>query len=143
MNAIAKPGSSTDQLGLDLVARAETLYDQRRRRNHVFGTDNLFQEPVWDLLLYLFIAGERSRGVSVVEACHSSGVPETTALRWLQMLRRDEWVRSLPHPADRRIKLVELTPAIKEKMRTYLSTIQEQPSRGDPVDTVSPECRPY
>src|SRR5688500_844664 len=69
-----------------LVELARQIYSARRKRSVLTEWDELFGEPAWDMLLDLFIAAHENRGVSVTSACLASSVPETTALRWLQLL---------------------------------------------------------
>jgi len=63
------------------VELARQTYDDRRRRNKIFQSEELFGEPAWDILLDLFIAAKERRRVSVTSACIGSAVPSTTALR--------------------------------------------------------------
>lgn len=54
----------------------------RQSRIRFFGND-LFADPVWDMLLDLAVARVEHRRVSVTSLCIASGVPTTTALRWI------------------------------------------------------------
>ena len=69
------------------LERAEWLYRSRRRRDRHFpGSANIFAEPAFDLLLSLFIHGERGQPVSVSSATIAAAVRPTTALRWIATL---------------------------------------------------------
>lgn len=57
----------------------------RRRREKVFG-EGLFSEPIWDILLDLFIARCEGIDVTVGNACLAASVPMTSALRYCQTL---------------------------------------------------------
>jgi DNA-binding MarR family transcriptional regulator len=89
---------------------AVALLRIRRKRNAVFGS-GLFADPAWDMLLDLFVAEASGRQVSVTSLCIASGVPSTTALRYIEILERDELVIRIPDEDDRRRNWIELAPA--------------------------------
>ncbi len=55
---------------------------QRQLRARFFDGE-LFADPAWDMLLDLTAARVEARRVSVTSLCIASGVPPTTALRWI------------------------------------------------------------
>ena len=70
---------------LPAVATLRALIRARRLREQYFEAE-LFADPAWDMLLDLTAArAERSR-VSVTSLCIASGVPPTTALRWIAQM---------------------------------------------------------
>jgi hypothetical protein len=94
LNDAGLPAPSTDA-ALE-AAEPETLESKalhvaklgvavRRRREKVFG-EGLFSEPVWDILLDLFIARCEGIDVTVGNACLAASVPMTSALRYCQTL---------------------------------------------------------
>jgi hypothetical protein len=104
------------------VARARTLYRERRiRARHFAGS--LFAEPVWDLLLDLFIAGQDGIQVSVSSACLAAHVPTTTALRYIQWLVEHRLAERYPHPDDGRSTLLRTTETANRAMIAYLDEI--------------------
>src|SRR5579863_9806562 len=58
---------------------------QRQQRARFFEGD-LFADPAWDMLLDLTAARVEHSRVSVTSLCIASGVPPTTALRWIGQL---------------------------------------------------------
>ena len=100
---------------------AVEVYRNRRRRARIFGNNDLFGEPSWDIMLDLFIAGERKKLVSVTSACIGADVPTTTALRWLTILeKRGLVVRQIDGQDARRV-LVSLTDKARDVMIAYFS----------------------
>jgi DNA-binding MarR family transcriptional regulator len=92
----------------------------RRQRNKVFGTD-LFGDPAWDILLELYASERTGRRLSISGACYASGVPSTTALRWISRLERGGWIRRIGDPLDRRRSWLMLTEGSEKKMSELLS----------------------
>lgn len=81
---------------LDPIDYARHLLRLRRRRKAALpGIE--FGEPAWDLLLDLLVQEAEGRNVSISSASVASGVPSTTALRYIsrmvtagQMVRQDD-----------------------------------------------------
>jgi DNA-binding MarR family transcriptional regulator len=109
----------------EAAATAELVRDilrMRRGREAVFGRE-LFGEPAWDLLLELYAAEVMHRHMSVSDACEASAVPATTALRWIQKLEKDGWVKRQADPFDGRRFWISLTERGTTAMRSYLSEV--------------------
>lgn len=64
---------------------AECIHRCRSRRDRYFPK-TLFGEPAWDLLLELYFRKCNDERVTVSNACVASGVPQSTALRWIDIL---------------------------------------------------------
>lgn len=103
-----------------LLASAEAVYRSRRKRTAYFP-NSLFGEPAWDMLLDLFIHQVRRKRVQVTSACMASGVPATTALRWITVLEQEGLVQRVPGVQDKRIQFVELTQAGHLAVARWLS----------------------
>ncbi|NOW47958.1 DNA-binding MarR family transcriptional regulator [Novosphingobium sp. SG751A] len=107
----------------DPAEQAQQLYRERRRRIEAFGDDTLFGEPAWDILLDLFVAGERGKRVAVTSACIGSGVPSTTALRWLNVLELRGMVEREDDNHDARRSFVRLTAKARAMMLEYFANL--------------------
>lgn len=94
-----------DEAALEMARRS---YELRRRRDVLFGRE-LFQDPAWDLLLYLFRAAGANQEVGVSEACDGMAVPQTTALRWIRQLEEAGLIVREGDPADARRSHVRLS----------------------------------
>lgn len=106
---------------LSAVERAEALYELRRVRDVFFGSNaDLFCEPAWDMLLDIFIAQERGRKLSVSDTCMGSGVPTTTALRWISVLEGRGLIEKIRDSQDARRSFVRLTGPGYDTLRLYL-----------------------
>lgn len=104
-----------------LAALAKREYDDRTRREALFGSD-LFGEPAWDILLDLYVAEVQNKRVSVTSACIASRAPATTALRWIKLLEDWSLLRRCIDSADGRRTWVELT----EKSRCALERLMSE-----------------
>jgi len=105
---------------IDLRRRARAILKWRDSRDRFFDAD-LFGEPAYDMLLDLFMAEEDGKAVSVSSACVAARVPQTTALRWINVLERRGLIERTPDPGDGRRQLLKLTTPAIEAVRAYLS----------------------
>src|SRR5690606_19158395 len=65
--------------------RVRRIIRQRQLRTRYFDA-GLFADPAWDMLLDLTAAAAENTRVSVTSLCIASGVPPTTALRWIAQM---------------------------------------------------------
>jgi DNA-binding MarR family transcriptional regulator len=87
----------------------------RGSRAAAFGPD-LFADPAWDMMLELLLARIERRPVSVSKLCLASGVPQTTALRWISHLVARGLLERSADPGDGRRILVDLTDAAAARL---------------------------
>jgi hypothetical protein len=116
------PAQATGQDHPIWVELARQTYEDCRRRNKIFQSEELFGEPAWDILLDLFIAAKERRRVSVTSACIGSAVPSTTALRWISILERQGLLTREADPGDARRVYVRLSPRGYEAMLDYFNS---------------------
>ena len=103
-----------------LVERARRTFVNRSRRSASFSPA-MFGEPAWDMLLALY-ATEHSARHTVSEIVNLSGVPPTTALRWLDFLEnKEQLVVRRPSTTDKRVCLVELSDKARDALDMYFS----------------------
>ncbi len=101
---------------------AQQAYSARRARERFFDAD-LFGEPVWDILLDLYVQMNSGRTVSITSACIASSVPPTTALRWIAMLVQRGLVKRTSDPRDARRTFIELTKPALLKFNEYFEAV--------------------
>ena len=89
-----------------LSATAAGIYRMRRARDHLLPKA-LTGEPAWDMLLALY--SEEPSRVTVSSVCYGSGMPQTTAIRWISMLQAQGLVARTEHPRDPSLVLLSLT----------------------------------
>ena len=106
-----------------LISLARHVHAFRQKRGNIFGSNDLFGEPAWDILLDLFIAACEAKPVSISSACIGAGVPTTTALRWINTLEARGMVKRYNDPDDARRVFLRLKGETKSRMERYLTTV--------------------
>jgi DNA-binding MarR family transcriptional regulator len=106
----------------DIVSIAERLIEERRKRDKFFDSST-FGEPVWDILLDLYVAQMKGRMISVSSACIGAHVAPTTALRHLTVMTEKGDVVRIPDSSDARRVYVQLSDEKIASMTEYLSTL--------------------
>jgi len=119
---------------LALIALEESKL--RKARFEHFDS-SLFGEPVWDILLELYISEQDGRPWTVSSCAVASGVPQTTALRCLGKLEQMGLVVRTQSKADKRVAHIRLSQAGRLQMRNALSHYARSrlSSKFDVVDT--------
>jgi DNA-binding MarR family transcriptional regulator len=115
-------GAGASSATNETLAVARRLYRERRARDLFLGTA-LFGEPAWDMLLELYVARAEGRRLTTTGACMASGVPSTTALRWLIKLEEASLVRRSYDSGDGRLALVDLTDEAVGSMAELLNRL--------------------
>jgi hypothetical protein len=95
---------------------------QRQLRARFFDGE-LFGDPAWDMLLDLTAARAEHTRVSVTSLCIASGVPPTTALRWIGQLTEAGLFERVEDEADRRRAFIALTDKAAELMARYFAEL--------------------
>ena len=101
---------------------------QRQLRARFFDGD-LFGDPAWDMLLDLTAARAEHTRVSVTSLCIASGVPPTTALRWIGQMSEAGLFQRIEDEADRRRAFVALTDKAADAMARYFAELGTGASR--------------
>lgn len=119
---IRVPPPPDPSTAVDSVSVAQRMIAMRRHREAVLGS-GLFGEPAWDIILDLFVAGAKSKMVSISSACIAANVPPTTALRWIRILEARGIICRKDDPSDSRRKWVSLSTEWNTKIHLLLSDL--------------------
>lgn len=95
---------------------------QRQLRARFFDAD-LFADPAWDILLDLTAARAEHKRVSVTSLCIASGVPPTTALRWIGQMTDAGLLVRIEDEADRRRAFIALSDKAADGMARYFAEL--------------------
>jgi DNA-binding MarR family transcriptional regulator len=101
---------------------------QRQMRGRFFDRE-LFSDPAWDILLDLAAARAEHVRVSITSACIASGVPPTTALRWITQMIDAGLLERVQDDVDRRRAFVALTDRAAEAMARYFAELGRSAAR--------------
>lgn len=120
------PSEASSNLGIvsssqppEAVKLARRVKSARNYRSTFLHSD-LFGEPGWDLMLALYIAEGEGYRLRISEICDESGVPATTALRWIDKLVSMGLARKRANPTDMRSSFIEITEQGCEGMSACL-----------------------
>ena len=95
---------------------------QRQLRARFFDGE-LFADPAWDMLLDLVAARVEHTRVSVTSLCIASGVPPTTALRWIGQMTEAGLLERVKDDSDRRRVFIGLTARATDAMARYFEEV--------------------
>lgn len=101
---------------------------QRQLRARFFDGD-LFGDPAWDMLLDLTAARAEHARVSVTSLCIASGVPPTTALRWIGQMTEAGLFERVEDDSDRRRAFITLTDRAADAMARYFAELGSNAAR--------------
>lgn len=101
---------------------------QRQLRARFFEGD-LFADPAWDMLLDLTAARAEHTRVSVTSLCIASGVPPTTALRWIGQMIDAGLLMRVDDETDRRRAFITLTDKAADAMARYFAELAGHATR--------------
>jgi DNA-binding MarR family transcriptional regulator len=95
---------------------------QRQMRARFFDNE-LFADPAWDILLDLTAARAEHNRVSVTSLCIASGVPPTTALRWISQMVDAGLLERVEDDEDKRRAFIALSDKAAEGMARYFAEV--------------------
>jgi DNA-binding MarR family transcriptional regulator len=94
----------------------------RSQRGRFFNS-RLFADPAWDMLLELYAASLTERRLTVSRLAERSGVPLTTALRWICTLEKEQLIAREDDRFDRRRMFLSLTDKGRSAMSAYFEEL--------------------
>jgi hypothetical protein len=103
-----------------------TIIRQRQLRAKFFDAE-LFADPAWDMLLDLTAARAEHTRVSVTSLCIASGVPPTTALRWIGQMTQAGLLDRVEDDTDRRRAFIALSTPAADGMARYFAELGRNP----------------
>ncbi|GGD46716.1 MarR family transcriptional regulator [Erythrobacter arachoides] len=119
---IRKPNIRQTRAPLPDARLVRQVLAHRRARAKFFDGD-LFADPAWDMLLDLTAARVEHTRVSVTSLCIASGVPPTTALRWIGQMVDTGLFTRVEDDADRRRAFIELSDKAADAMARYFAEV--------------------
>lgn len=105
-----------------LLERARKAYLDRQRRTEFFSRD-VFGEPVWDMLLVLYVFDVSGTRLTIGKVAELIDTPLTTTIRWIGYLEKEHLLERQPHPNDRRMGFIRLLGKARDALDAYFGTI--------------------
>lgn len=105
-----RPARSDPLAAVQQIRRARALRDAMLPRE-------LFSDPGWDILLYLYEAHCGRRDIPVSDLAIIANIPATTGLRWISLLEKRGIVYKEHDPDDGRRMFVRLSEEWCDNMR--------------------------
>lgn len=116
---ILKSAHSSDDRPSRRLALAKSIVASRKRRANSFRNIRL-GEPSWDMILDLYVAQGEGRRVDISGLCLASGVPPTTALRYVDLLVEDGHIAKVDDRDDGRRAFVNMGAQLHAAMDDWL-----------------------
>jgi predicted transcriptional regulator len=108
---------------VDLIDRAEEYLHWGRLKSQTLDTGNgLFADSCWIMCLDIYICGLKNERVTVSAIAHSSGIPMTTAMRYINVMAEQGLIEKTPNPADNRMIFVSASLDCRKKIENLLSS---------------------
>ena len=105
-----------------LVERARKALSDRQRRTQYFSRA-VFGEPVWDILLILYISDFSGTRLTIGKLAELIDTPLTTTLRWIGYLEKEHLLERQPHPNDKRMGFIRMLGKARDALDTYFASI--------------------
>ena len=113
----------TDYSEIELVRIARALYDTGARLSALVPK-RLFRDPIWDLLLDLYIQEAAGRRVSITSACLAARSSQSTALRCIGTLEELKLIFREPDVRDKRRAFLRLSTGGKRDIEAVLKSVE-------------------
>lgn len=105
------------------VALAHALLDgQRSRTSQLSGLR--FSDPLWDMILEIYVAATQGRQFKVLELCAVSGSSTATALRYLKMLENNGYTTRHVDDSDTRSYIIVMQPSLRAAVDEWLERFE-------------------
>lgn len=105
----------------NILGNAKATLRRRLLRRQLLGSEELFGEPAWDMLLDLFVHECEGKPLSMSSLCTAAAIPESSAMRLAQRLCDAGLLVRLPDPADGRRSFMKLAPEVAHRLRAYFA----------------------
>lgn len=90
---------------------------------HQFLNSSWLGEPVWDIVLVLYVCDGRRR-TTTGDVIALSAVPSSTALRWFAVLEDAGLIIRNDSPTDKRVVFIELSDLGRAKLDAFFAQVQ-------------------
>ncbi|WP_109357454.1 helix-turn-helix domain-containing protein [Sphingorhabdus sp. EL138] len=111
-----------DITAAELIHRAERLLKWSRLKADTLNLGSgLFADSCWNMCLDTYICDLKGQKITVSSIAHSSGIPMTTAMRYINVMAEEGLLEKSPNPSDNRMIFISTSETCKDKISTILS----------------------
>lgn len=114
----------------EVCRRVATDIMRTRNLRHRYLIGFHLADPVWDMLLDLYVAEAKRSPVSISDLAIAAGVPRSTGVRWVANLISEGKLQAEADVADGRRTWVTLSPASRAALEKYLHEAARAGSRS-------------
>ncbi len=120
-NLRSGPAAAEDPEPDSALANAQATVRRRLLRRQLLGSEELFGEPAWDMLLDLFIHECEGKPLSMSSLSISTGIPTSSGMKLIHRLCDAGILQRLPDHRDGRRSLMKISPDIAHRLRAYFA----------------------
>lgn len=117
--------SDPEAIGCDaddqILRHARATQRRHLLRRQLLGSDALFGEPAWEMLLDLFVHECEGNQLSMTALCIAAAIPESSAMRLAQRMCDSRLLVRLADPADGRRSFMKIAPDVAHRLRAYFA----------------------
>lgn len=108
----------------ELALRAEQLLKWSRLKAEYLNLGTgLFSDSCWDMCLDIYICDLKNEQITVSSVAHSSGIPMTTAMRYINVMAEEGLLEKTSNPSDNRMVFVSTSQSCKERISDVLQKL--------------------
>ncbi len=105
----------------ELIRRAEKLLKWSRLKADTLNLGaGLFADSCWNMCLDTYICDLKGEKITVSSIAHSSGIPMTTAMRYINVMAEQGLLGKSQNPSDHRMIFISTSATCKAKISTIL-----------------------
>lgn len=103
-------------------------YEKFRYIRRDFLPDLTFENPMWAVIFQIYQSEIEGRILYISNVGDLAQIPQTTALRSLEILTRKDLVWRVPNKSDKRMVKVCLSPQLKKQLDELFHEVSEETS---------------
>lgn len=109
-----------------LIDRAEMMLRWSRLKASMLNMGaGLFADSCWNMCLDIYICDLKDEKITVSSIAHSSGIPMTTAMRYINVMAEEGLLEKSPNPSDNRMIFISTSTFCKDKISLILQSMSE------------------
>jgi hypothetical protein len=102
--------SATELSTVELIDRAKKHLQWSRAKGQMMDPGNgLFSDGCWNMCLDIYICNLNEQPVTVSSIAHSSGIPMSTAMRYINVMTEQKLLQKNLNPADNRMVFISIS----------------------------------